>query len=68
MTDSSVESIVNGVNTVSIDQKDNTLDDANNDIDCEYSEKWGFTLDELYKLGLQFYKGNFYNFLKHFHY
>ena len=57
MTEISIDPITNGVNKISLEPMNENIDDNKNSTDCEYSEKWGFTLDELYKLGLQFYKG-----------
>ncbi len=51
------EGLVNGVESLSVSVS--PLPDTNDNI-CpdEYQDKWGFSLEELYKIALKFYKGN----------
>ena len=57
MSENSIEPITNGVNNISLSPEE-PIETNNENKDDEYLEKWGFILEDLYKLGLQFYKGN----------
>ena len=54
MAATEVEKINDSVNSLNItDSHQNGVNESNDD----FSEKWGFPMDELYKLALRFYKG-----------